>query len=330
MKAMKKLLLLLPLTVLLFHLQSCKTHFRISVQEPSVVNMPDSISNFGIVNNVKKETSPDQVIGQILGAESINGNVIAGERALDGILRAFDNSNYIKGETLTVGDSIRFEDGSLNWEYIDSMSTAKGIQGIVEIIEIRTTTPVGGTVLANASGQSSSRLDGTMLVNFYVAESHLKYERFRVRHSYNIPLSGSQSLIQILQDEKRKQEYFRALGFELGYKAGKLIYPNWVWVNRTFYNKGTKVLKRAKPMIREGNWAIAERQLLKDINHKSDKKRGRVLYNLALVREGQGDIDQAINYAEQAALDCGNKLANEYLKDLRWRKRQLDIIYNED
>lgn len=327
---MKRSLFIFSVLSAAITLQSCKSHFRISVKEPSQVNMPDSITNFGLVSNVNKETSPEQILGQIMGVESINGNIVAGDRALNGILRAFDNSGYIKGEILTVGDSIRFEDGSLNWTYIDSMSKAKSINGLIEIEKVQTTTPVGGSVLANASGQTSTKLNGTMVVNFYVAESHQKFERFTVYHSYTIPLSGNRTIIDILNDEKKKQEYFKALGFQLGYKAGALIYPNWVWVNRTYYNKGTKALKRAKPMIREGNWDIAEKQLMYDIYHRSDKKRGRVLFNLALVKEGQGYIDEAISYAEQSALECGNKEANEYLKTLRNRKRQLEIIDFED
>ncbi len=304
-------------------LSSCKTRFRISVKEPAVVNIPDEVIHLGVVNNVTSENSPDKVIGQMLGSEQINGNVAAAERAMDGVLRALDNSNQLKGQTLDIHDSIRLEDGELNWFFIDSVCRTRNMQGLIELVEVRSVSPVGGTILANASGQRSAKLEGSLIVNYHIAQTHESFERWRVNHTYNVPLSGNLSVVDVLGDIQRKREYYRALGFQLGYKAGRLIYPNVVWVDRTFYNKGSKNLKRAKPMIYKGNWDIAEKQLLQDVEHPKDKVRGRTLYNLALIKEGQGEVDVAIEYAERAAL-AGDKLANEYLVKLRQRKRDIE------
>lgn len=322
---MKKQYYFILLVLISVVMTSCKTRFRISVKEPAVVKIPSEVINLGVVNNVNNENSPDKIIGQMLGTEQINGNVAAAERATDGVLRALDNSNYLKGQVLNIGDSMRLESGELNWIYIDSLCRSKNMQGLVELIEVRSVSPVGGTVLANASGQRSAKLEGSLIVNYHIAQTHETFERWRVNHTYNVPLSGSLSVIDILSDMQRKREYYRALGFELGYKAGRLIYPNWVWVNRTYFNKGSKNLKRAKPMIQKGNWDIAERQLIGDVEHSKDKVRGRTLYNLALIKEGQGEVDVAIEYAERAAM-AGNKLANEYLVDLRRRKRDLEQL----
>lgn len=38
------------------------------------------------------------------------------------------------------------------------------------------------------------------------------------------------------------------------------------------------------------------------LNAKSDRVRGRTLYNLALVNEVQGDLEQANKYAEESAI----------------------------
>lgn len=304
---------------------SCKTHFRISVKEPAVVNIPENAKSFGVVNSVNKNNSPEEIAGKILSGMGMNGNEMAAERAVDGIFRALDKSNDLHGISFET-DSLRFVNGEANWAYIDSVAELKGLQGFIEIVELKTISPIGGTVLANVEGKSSSRLDGTAYINYYIAKDHQLFERYNVRYKYNIPLSPGSSIFDILNDIQKKRQYYRALGFELGYKAGKLIYPNWVWANRTFYNKGSKVLKQAKPMIKKGNWDIAEKQLLYDEDHHSNRVRGRVFYNLALVKEGQGEIDEAIKWAERSALECGNKLANEYLVTLRNRKWKLEQI----
>ena len=324
---MKKLLIISFIGLLTV---SCKTRFRISVQEPAVVDLPNDARSFGIVNMIDEENSPEQKIaGAVLGNAQINGNVEASERAVAGALRALDRSNNLQGTKVPQLENIYKGDGSVNWDLLDSIAEKDGYDGFIALSKLETQTPVGGTVLANATGQNSMRLDCSLYINAYINKERVSVEQYKVFYRYNIPTSGSTSIVSILNDSKRKTEYFKALGFQLGYKAAALLYPNWVWVSRTFYNKGSKILKRAKPMIREGNWDIAEEQLEMGLNARSDRVRGRVLYNLALVNEGQGELDEAIKYAKESALACGNKLANDYLRILKDRKRQMSILQQQ-
>lgn len=305
---------------------SCKTSFRISVQEPAVIDIPEDALNFGIVNSVTKVNSPEEAIGTVISGGSINGNVVAAERAVDRILRALDNSRNLKG-TVWQTDLLHLENGDINWAYMDSVGKANDLDGFIEIEEVRSTAPRGGTIGAHVEGRSSSKLHGTAFINFYVIDGQIAHERFSVRRSYRIPNSNSSSIIDILSDMQRKREYYRALGLELGNYAGRLIYPNWVWVGRKYYNKGSREIKQAKSMIQKGNWDIAEKQLEIALeNNGSRKVQGRAYYNLALVKEGQGELDKAIEYAETAALQFGDKMANDYLVILRQRKRQIELI----
>ena len=306
---------------------SCKTSFRISVQEPSIVKIPSGVRTIGVLNHVTQENSPEKIIEVLLQSQSVNGNTVAAERAVEGVLRGLGSSNKFVGETVANGQ-VGSAEGNVNWETIDSICFAQNIEGIIELIEVQTISPVGGSLLASATGQSSTKLEGFLFANIYIANSHELVERLSVCRYYNIRLSGTASIIDILNDVKRKQEYYRALGYELGYGMAQLIYPKWVWVGRDYYTKGSVNLKRARPMIKAGNWDIAEKQLLQDIDYHKEKIRGRVLFNLALVKEGQGEIDNAIMYAEKAALECGDKLANTYLIRLRKRKAQVEQINN--
>ncbi len=321
-----KRILLLAITGTLF--VGCKTSFRISVKEPAVIDIPSETTKLGVVNSVTRANSPEEVIGTVIAGGSLNGNVVAAERAVDGIFRGLNNSNNLSGKTLQT-DSLRNPDGTVNWNYLDTLGKQNDVNGFIEIAEIRTVSPVGGTVLANSQGNSSTYLKGTAYVNYYILKDHNVFERYAVNYSYRIPTSGNTNIINILNDMKRKQEYYRALGFELGYSAGKLIYPNWVWVDRKYYTKGTRELRQAKPMIRQGNWDIAEKQLEYGLNSGSRKKQGRTYFNLALVKEGQGDLDSAIKYAESAALEFGNKEANKYLVLLRQRQYQMQLVQQQ-
>jgi tetratricopeptide (TPR) repeat protein len=306
---------------------SCKTSFRISVQEPARVKLPQEAKKFGVINAVSKENSPEQrIAGAILGTSQIDGNLEAAERAVEGTLRALEKSSSLEGKRVSQLKNIYQADGSVDWDLLESIAQDEGLDGFIELSKMETVSPIGGTVLANVTGQTNTYLDGSMYINTFIVKDRLAIDQYKVFHSYVIPTSGSISIIQILNDSQRKTEYFKALGFQLGFNAGSLLYPNWIWVNREFYTKGSKVLKRAKPIILKGNWDIAEEQLLVGIADKKEKIKGRVLYNLALVNEGQGDIDEAIKYAKRAALECGNKIANEYLRVLKNRKDKVELI----
>lgn len=318
-------ILLLSVAFLSMFMISCKHSYRISVKEPAVIRLPEETKVIGIINNVTEENSPEKIIASLMGAQQLNGNVTASERAVEGVLRALSDSQDIRGEIIKM-DSSYYTNGVIDWTIMDSIAREQGIDGFIELSELRTVSPVGGTVLASATGQTNNRLTGTLYMNVHEVATNKNHQRYSVSRTYNIPISGSTNIIDLLNDVQRKREYYRELGFQLGYRAGKLVYPNWVWVGRTYYTRGTPALKRAKNMLKQGNWDIAERQLLQDEDFSKLSKRGRVLFNLALVKEAQGEIDLAIAYAERAALECGNKDANSYLVQLRVRKRQMEEL----
>jgi hypothetical protein len=300
----------------------CKTSFRISVMNPAFISLPEEVTKIGVVNHVNDQNSPEKVLGNILTGQQ-NGNVMASERAVSGVLRAIDDSGYLTGEVIENSVEMRTSDGEINWDFLDRLREERGIGAIVEMAELRTTSPVGQAIITNASGRRTARIEGNLDFNYYIIPSREKHEGYWVRRFYSIHMNQTQSIIGVMDDMRRKQEHYRALGWNLGYGGGRLIYHHWIWVNRKYYNKGSGNLRRSKRMIRAGNWNIAEQQLLPDFDHRSRKVRGRTLYNLALVREGQGDLDGAIDFAEKAAITLGNKLANEYLQTLRFRKAQL-------
>ncbi|MCR9173423.1 MAG: DUF6340 family protein [bacterium] len=321
-----RILLLLFVSGLLLTISSCKNSYRITVKEPAVIPLPSETRVIGVINNVTEANSPEKPIAAIINSKELNGNVAAAERAVDGVLRALTNSRDMRGEIFAI-DSTHFgADGELDWTVLDSIAKERGIDGFVELCEIRTISPVGGTLVANATGQTRNRLTGTVFMNVHVVETGENFERFSATRSYNIPISGSTNIIDLLNDIQRKREYYRALGFQLGFEVGSMIYPNWVWVGRKYYTRGTPAVRNARHMLREGNWDLAERTLLQDEEYHKRRKRARVLFNLALANEGQGELDNAILFAERAASEGGSKLANEYLMTLRNRKRQLELI----
>lgn len=318
--------LLLAVCGLLIVLSSCKNSYRITVKEPALIPLPSETRVIGVINNVTDLNSPQKPITAILNSAELNGNVAAAERATDGVLRALTNSQDMRGEIFELDTSHVDSNGDLKWAVLDSIAEERGIDGFVELSEIRTISPVGGAIVATATGQTRHRITGTLFMNVHVVATGENFERFSATRSYNIPMSGSTNIIAVLNDLQRRREFYRALGFDLGVAVGSMIYPNWVWVGRKYFTRGTPAVKNARHMLRQGNWDLAERTLLQDEEYHKQKKRVRVLYNLALANEGQGELDNAILYAERASMEGGGRFANEYLQTLRERKRQQELI----
>jgi len=296
---------------------ACKTNFRISVVTPPAILLNQNATSLLIINNVTHANSPDKLLLQAMQGMQYNGNVMAAERSVTGLLRSLDDSRYLKG---VVSNPIVLRNGELiNWTRVDSLCEAMGTQAIIEIANFESQAPVGGTVLANATGQQSSPLRGWAFSNVYVAGTHEHIDRLEVGEVYNMPISGNTNPLSLLNDMMRKRELYGHLGQSVGYRIGLMFYANWIWVERQFYNKGSMQLRRAKRPIRSGNWDLAEKILLQEINSPNNKAAGRSKLNLALVYEGQGRIDEAIAMAERAAFENGTRLAYDYINVLERR-----------
>jgi len=319
--------ILLFFTSILF--VSCKSSFRISVVSPPAVQLNEETTRIVIINNVTHDNSPDKLITQALQGQPVNGNIAAAEQAVIGLVRSFDDSRYLKGLVMNP-ISVRNQ-REINWLRLDSICVANQAHAVIEIETFQSQAPVGGTVLANATGQRTSPLRGWGYFNFYIPSTKEHLFRLEVGEVYNMPIAGNSNPMAILNDMMRKRELYGHLGRSVGYSAGRLFYPHWVWVGRTYYNKGSARLRRSKRPIRHGNWNIAEQILLQEINSRSNKSAGRAKYNLALVYEGQGRLEDALFMAERAAAENGTRLAFNYINILRRRlNEQPRIVLMQD
>jgi hypothetical protein len=311
------LIILLSLfTALLF--SACKTSFRISVRTPPVIQLDNNVTKLLVINNITEENSPEKALTQVLQGQQRNGNLMAAEQTVIGIMRSLDESGVLKG-VLGASQSLRNSDQTVNWKNVDSICAAMGVQGIIELERFESQAPIGGTVLANATGQTRSPLRGSAYTNIYLSTIHVHADQIDIHEVYNIPTSGNTNPLNLLNDVMRKREYYGHLGFSIGYRIGSLFYSRWVWVNRQYYNKGSRQLRMAKRLIRHGNWDIAEKQLESSIHSHKNKVAGRSKYNMALIYEGQGRIHEAIEMAEKAAFENGTKLAYRYINTLKRR-----------
>lgn len=306
---------------------SCsRANFRISVSRPANIAVPEQVRTWVVINNVSDNNSPDELLKKALGGQLPNGNILASEQVVTGLLRSFDESGNFRGVVLK-SIPVRHTNQSVDWMMVDSICKLHEAQGIIEVMTFRSQAPVGGVVLDNIMGNSSSSLSGTAVFNFYLQGRNSALERLESSGFYTIPISGNLNPISILNDVMRKKEYYGALGFSIGKQMGSRFIPTWHWVDRQYYRKGSDELKRARNLIRSGHWDLAEQTLEPALQHYKSKARGRAMFNMALVYEGQGKLKKAIDMAENCAIRGGIRPVYEYINVLKRRLNQQSQIY---
>ena len=107
-------------------------------------------------------------------------------------------------------------------------------------------------------------------------------------------------------------------------KAGRVyamrILTYQIRVNRDYYVKGTNNFKIAKRRAQLGKWDEAGELWEKETNNRSGKIAGRACYNMAIINEINGDLDNALRWAQKAYEDYNNKLALNYTRILENRR----------
>lgn len=306
-------------------LSSCMTSFRITVEKPAVIDLPNDVKKIVVIDNTDKgKAKVEAVIDGVLSGEQVNGDKMAADVFPDGVMQSLRNGDFVAER---VNKSLpKDADGRINSTSLDSIFTDNGAQAIIVLTKFDSDAPIGGVVLGNVLGQSQSTITGRATISVY-CQNNLTMENVLVTDRFVIPTSGSINPLALLQDVVNKRKWYADLGRATGVMAGSYFYSPWVWTNRDFYNKGCKSLRRAKKMIYFGNWDIAEKKLLPLLDSPKEKVQARASYNLALVYEAQGRLDDAIAMAEKSALDYNCKKAPIYLQQLKQRLN--DVIQME-
>lgn len=134
---------------------------------------------------------------------------------------------------------------------------------------------------------------------------------------------GSLILTAVNNDDAMKQASYVA-----GTIYAKRVSPFWIRVKRDYYKRSKRDPKMAEGarMMEVNDWdaAIAAFQLA--IEHGHPKTKGRAANNLAIVYEITGNLDLALETAQDAWGKYRNKTAREYVGILKQRQYEMNML----
>jgi hypothetical protein len=113
---------------------------------------------------------------------------------------------------------------------------------------------------------------------------------------------------------------------DLGHDYGLRIFPFRVRVSREYYIRGTANFAIGKRKARAGDWQGAATNWQQELGNPKRKIAGRACYNMAIINEIDGNLDDAITWATKSYTEYNNKRALDYLNILKYRKQQQNLL----
>ncbi len=138
--------------------------------------------------------------------------------------------------------------------------------------------------------------------------------------------SGSTILdaIRLLSDNHRQ---VLDNSYQIGVNYGNRIAPQWTRVNRTFYTKGRGTdFDIGVRMATVNDWEGAREAWQQSVHSPHRRTAGRSAYNLALMYEIKGDLEEARKWAQISYVDYRIRKGRSYVSTLDRRIRERNIL----
>lgn len=337
---MKKSLFLILFAGLLF---SCKTNqLYLNVVEPAPVTIPSYIKHVGIINRSlpTDETKVLDVVDKVLSAEGANLDKDGANASIVGLMEELSaNQRFDEVKLLNI-DFRTPKNGlfpaPLSWEIVDQICRETGNDALfsLEIFDTDTKinyankpvdvkTPFGNLpVLEHKADMETLVKTGWRI---YDRQGHIILDEYNLGESVVYSGKGINPVIAAAGIIGRK-DAVNEVSNKAGHAYALRILPYELRVMRDYYVKGTDNFKIAKRKAQVGNWDQAGELWEKETANRSGKVAGRACYNMAIISEINGNLEEALGWAQKAYEDYNVKLALKYTRILENRRYKTEVL----
>ena len=124
-------------------------------------------------------------------------------------------------------------------------------------------------------------------------------------------------------------EAVKDVSTQAGQAYAARILPYWIRVSRDYFVGGNDNFKTAKRKAQAGDWNGAAVIWQQETKNTNGKLAGRACYNMAIISEINGNLDEAIQWAQKSYEEYKIRLALDYLHILNYRKQQNDLLKSQ-
>lgn len=342
---MKKLLLaIIPVFLLSCSASSTLT---LSVPQPSNVYLSKEVKNIGILNRSTPSVQYNTIdaIDKILTAEEKNLDKNGAEETIQGLFESLSQNNRFSN--VTVIDSLILKESGidvfspeLKQEDIDKICAKNNLDAFYELsfydTDAKISYSTSNTMVPNAFGVKIPAINHKVTINTLIKTGWRLYDnvtkhlsdQFVNNNNFIVSGSGINPMKAYETITNRKNEVFR-ISKNNGYAYGNELLPYTIRERRLYFVKGNSNFETAQRKAQTGDWDGAGELWKKETLNTNPKLAGRAYYNMAIISEINGNLEEALNWAAQSYSDFNIKEGLQYSKILKARIAKNKVIEAE-
>jgi len=338
------MIVLLPFSFLQY---SCSSYnyLTLGVTEPAPVDFPGSIKSIGLINRANQIDSTKAFldgVDKILSLEGKELDKLGAEQSISGLFnilfesKRFESVKQIDGLDIK-GSVMSVFPAPLSWEKVAEICKLNDVDALFELsfydteasfvfeaIPVNVSTPIGTTVtvpehqltittIVKTGWRIYDNTTRTIRDEFIITEKQVSSGRgINPMIAFETVTGRKEAVLQISQ----------IIGKNYGYR----IFPYNIRVSRIYYVRGSQNFKIGQRKAQVGDWHGAAKLWEKELNNPKRKIAGRACYNMAIINEIDGNLEDAIAWAAKSYTDYKNKEGLKYKRILENRMHRIERL----
>jgi len=316
---------------------SSMNSLTIPVTEPAPVYLPSSIQSVGIINRSLPSEKNKQMddIDKFLSVEGKNFDIDGANASVQGLFDELKKNERFAELKIIEVDNMKNPGmgvfpAPLTWNQVAQICEQQQVDALFALSFYDTDAKVNynaNPVKINTPlGVSLPMVETEVTIRTLIKTGWRIYDPSNeiIQDEFNMtseqvssgrginPMNAAQAVIG-------RKEAVMQISNGLGQEYALRILPYRHRVNREYYVKGTDNFEVGRRRAQTGNWDGAAELWEKETTNSKAKIAGQAYYNMAIINEINGNLEEAIDWASKAYADYRNKPALDYLKILKNR-----------
>lgn len=325
-------------------LTSCKTNqLYINVTQPAAVTMPPDIKKVGVINRSvpTDETKIIDVIDKVLSLEGADLDRDGAWASINGLAAELKRNDRFDEVRLLNDIDLRASGvgvlpAPLSGSIVDSICRVTGIDALFALERFDTDTRVN---YSTRMVKANSPLGNIPLPEHQVEMETIIKTGWRIYDPARKTVLDEYRLIESLvyfgkginpvaavEGLIKRKESVREVSNISGQKYAQRLLPYRLRITRDYFVKGTNNFKIAKRKAQTGKWDEAGQLWYSETGNNKSKIAGRACYNMAIISEINGNLDDALGWAQKSWEDYRIKPGLRYSGILEGRKYNEGIL----
>jgi hypothetical protein len=323
---------------------SCKTNeLYINILQPAPVTMPSDIKKVGIINR-SIPTDETKLIDVLDKALSLEGADLDRDGAWESIAGLSDelkvNDRFTEVKLLNDIDFRASRIGILPpllaGRIVDSICAVTGTDALFALERFDTDTKIS---YSTPSGKIETPLGNIPVIGLQVSMETIIKTGWRIYVPASSGILDEFSFVESLvftgkginpiaavEALKGRKEAVKEVSRNAGHTYALRILPFRLRVTRDYFVKGTDNFKIARRKAQTGKWDEAGKLWERETGNPKMKIAGRACYNMAIINEINGSLDNALRWAQKAWEDYKIRLALKYTRIIENRKYNSELL----